>query len=498
MATYQAFKYTGSNFGQNYEIKNSVFKIKTAKNYSDLEKALTHNFISKLDVYDDIFAQQFKIFNRGFIKRAFGDGIRFIENYGLLQVRPFKPAQPGSKVCLEIPNNTSERSETIGARTRMYCSSKLPDILDASDLFVDPIELVEFVTNKIGNIRQSISLFLDLTFSYILSIDPWGDDKADHFNSFTISSILGAKWDNTAITVFGDTQAGVGHMLESLKTDLKKEIDKEAKLKNIYEFNVWDWCPKTLNMGNAPAEMKVIDSNKKYKKPTQNIDDNKIKKIYFGRDKTDPHLCAVSVARCLSYHIEMMLNETTAQNDSMFPGNIEDKRHEYGKTDTTPIDRTKKCNEQVGSELRETTPSLYLPIRLKNADELIIIMNTEMYKELKSALLVSSGTETGAYKPYLENFMQWDKHIIKLDTMPYGSFKIGSKNRYNLWDIEDKILPDKLGQADVVVHTGHKAVAFGIRQFRPFKYIRLHNLHVNANTYDFNVGFATAKDFPAN
>lgn len=237
MANYQPIRYSGVNYGDKYEIKNAVFSIKTAKNYSDLEQALTINFFSQLDVYDDSFAEQFKHFRRGYLQRALGAGIRFVEQFGLLQVRQFKPAQPGSKVCLEVPNNTSERSETIGKLTRAYCSSKEPDILDAYDLFVDPSELYEFTKNKIGNIRQSISLFLDLTFSYILALDPWGDSNADHFNSFTIGNILGAKWDNTALTQFGDDKSGVGAILESIKNDLQAEIDKEKKLKNV---NVYD------------------------------------------------------------------------------------------------------------------------------------------------------------------------------------------------------------------------------------------------------------------
>lgn len=240
MANYQAFKYLGNNYGENYELKNAVFSIKTAKNYSDLEQALTLNFFSTLDVYDNSFAEQFVHFKRGYLQRALGAGIRFIEQYGVLQTRQFKPAQPGTKVCLEIPNNTSERSETIGKITRAYCSSKDPDILDAYDLFVDPSELYEFTKNKIGNIRQSISLFLDITFSYILGLDPWGDEHADKFNSFTIGNILGAKWDDTALTQFGEDKTGVGAILKSIKEDLKDEIDKETKLKNVNSYDIWD------------------------------------------------------------------------------------------------------------------------------------------------------------------------------------------------------------------------------------------------------------------
>lgn len=240
MADYQAFKYSGNNYGDQYELKNAVFSIKTAKNYSDLEQALTLNFFSQLDVYDDSFAEQFSHFKRGYLQRALGAGIRFVETYGLLQTRKFKPAVPGTKVCLEIPNNTSERSETIGRLTRAYCSSKEPDILDAYDLFVDPAELYEFTKNKIGNIRQSISLFLDITFSYILALDPWGDTNADRFNSFTIGNILASKWDDTALTIFGEDKTGVGAILKSITEDLKDEIDKETKLKNVNAYNVWD------------------------------------------------------------------------------------------------------------------------------------------------------------------------------------------------------------------------------------------------------------------
>lgn len=485
MADYQAFKYYGQNFGENYELKNAVFKIKTAKSFSDLEQALTINYFSQLQVYDDTYAAQFNRFKRGYLQRALGQGVRYVETFGILQVRKFKPAEPGSKVCLEIPNNVSERSETIGAITRTYCSSKQPDILDAYDLFVDPSELVEFVSNKIGNIRQSMSLWFDLTFSYILALDPWGDTHADRFNTFTISNILGAKWDDTALTVFGEDKTGVGAILKDLKEDLKKEINKETQLKNVNEYNVWDWCPKFLP-ANTPAEMKVTDQNKKYSKPSAAVDQAKAKKLYYDRSKVDPLLCAVSVCRCLAYHIEMMTGETTAQNDSMWPGNLEDKKHEYGKNEADAADLS-AC-PQKGSGLRADTKSLYLPIKLPS-EQLVIIMNSEMYKEIKNAMLVASGTETGAYNAYIQAFMKWDDKIIKIDTMPYGAFKIGSSLRYNLWDLYDKIETDKLGQADVVVHTGHKGIVFGIRQFRPFKYIRLHGLYVNPNVYDTNLDF---------
>lgn len=478
MADYQAIKYTGANYGANYEIKNAVFMIKTAKNYSDLEKALTINFFSQLDVYDDSFAEQFKHFKRGYLQRALGAGLRFVETFGLLQARQFKPAQPGSKVCLEIPNNTPERAETIGKLTRIYCSSKEPDILDAYDLFVDPSELFEFTKNKIGNIRQSIALFLDITFSYILSLDPWGDDKADHFNSFTIGNMLAAKWDDTAIVQFGDDKTGIGNILKSIKEDLKVEIDKETKLKNVNVFNVWDWLP-TMIKPNFSQQMK---QGTKPKKPTAALDSAKLKKMYLSNIESDPNLCAAAISRCLSYHIEMMIGESTAQNDSMFPGNLEDKGHEYGKTA-----RNNKA------ELENNTPSMFLPIRLPE-EELVIIMNSDLYKELKTAALVSGNTEAGAYNPYIQNFMKWDSHIVKLDTMPYGAFKIGSKNRYNIWDIYDKVETDKLGQADVVVHTAHRAIAFGIRQFRPFKYIRLNGIYTNPTTRENNVEFKTATD----
>lgn len=233
MADYQPIKFTGANFGDKYELKNAVFSIKTAKNYSDLEQALTINEFSKLDVYDDAFAEQYRHFKRGYLQRALGQGIRYIEQFGILQTRKFKPAAPGSKVCLEIPNNTSERSETIGALTRCYCSSKENDVLDAYDLFVDPSELVTFTSNKIGNIRQSVALFLDVSFSYILAQDPWGDKNADYFNSYTIGAILGAKWDDTPLTVFGEDKEGIGAILKDIQEDLKPEIEKETKLKNV-------------------------------------------------------------------------------------------------------------------------------------------------------------------------------------------------------------------------------------------------------------------------
>lgn len=78
--------------------------------------------------------------------------------------------------------------------------------------------------------------------------------------------------------------------------------------------------------------------------------------------------------------------------------------------------------------------------------------------------------------------------------MPYGAFKIVSKYRYNQWDLYDKVETDKLGQADVVVHTAHRAIVFGIRQYRPAKYIRLHGLCVNPDVREHNVEFIQAQD----
>lgn len=489
MANYQPIKFSGSNFGDKYELKNAVFSIKTAKNYSDLEQALTINFFSKLDVYDDTFAQQFRHFKRGYLQRALGQGIRFIEQFGLLQVRPFKPAVPGSKVCLEIPNNTKERSETIGALTRVYSSSKENDILDAYDLFVDPSELYTFTANKIGNIRESIALFLDLTFSYVLAQDPWGDQHSDYFNSYTIGAMLGAKWDNTALTIFGEDKEGIGAILESIKKDLEPEIKKEAKLKNVWAHNVWDWCPRLIN--NLPTgDMKTPN---KPKKPTAALTKEKLKKMYLNNKQVDPNLTAASICRCLSYHIQMMLNEKTVMNDAMYCGNLEDKGHEHGKTAATPIDRTKPCNEIKGSGLRDDTPSLYVPINITK-DELVIIMNSDLWKEIKAAALVNDSSEAGAYNNYIKAFMAYESNIIALDTMPYGAFKIGSKNRYNQWDLYDKVETDKLGQADVVVHTAHRGIAFGIRQFRPFKYIRLTGIYANPVVYDNNIEFKAAQD----
>lgn len=68
-------------------------------------------------------------------------------------------------------------------------------------------------------------------------MDPWGGEHADRFNSFTIGNILAAKWDDTAITVFGDNKEGVGAILNSIKEDLEDEIEKETKLKNINAYN---------------------------------------------------------------------------------------------------------------------------------------------------------------------------------------------------------------------------------------------------------------------
>lgn len=289
---------------------------------------------------------------------------------------------------------------------------------------------------------------------------------------------MGAKWDNTALTTFGDDKSGVGAILESIKNDLQTEIEKEKKLKNINVYNVWDWCPRMIKQ-NDSAEMK---NTVKPKKPTAALDANKLKKMYLSNKQVDPNLTAAAISRCLSYHIEMMIGEPTAQNDSMFPGNLEDKRHEYGKT--------AKNNK---AELADNTPSMFLPIKI-NPDELIIVMNSDLYKELKSASLVSGNSEAGAYNPYIQNFMKWDNHIIKLDTMPYGAFKLGSKNRYNQWDIYDKVETDKLGQMDLVIHTAHRAIAFGIRQLRPFKYLRLNGLYVNPTTRENNVEFQAPTD----
>lgn len=231
----------------------------------------------------------------------------------------------------------------------------------------------------------------------------------------------------------------------------------------------------------------------KAKKPTQALSQDKLKKMYLSNKKVDPNLTAAAVSKCLTYNIEMMVGETTAKNDSMFPGNLEDKGHEYGKDATTPIDRTKPCHEQKGSSLRNDTPTLFLPVRLPK-EELIIIMHTDLYKEIKSAALVSSSTEAGAYNAYISEFLKWDSHIIKIDTIPYGTIKLGSKNRYNQWDIYDKVETDKLGQADVVVHTAHRAIAFGIRQYRPFKSIRLNGLYINPDVREYNVEFKEATD----
>lgn len=159
----------------------------------------------------------------------------------------------------------------------------------------------------------------------------------------------------------------------------------------------------------------------KMKKPTAAIDGEKLKKMYLHNTDVDPTLSAVCVARCLSYHVQMMVGEYTAQNDSMFPGNMENKSHEYGKE----VEQNRKA------ELSANTKSMFLPTKI-NRDELIIIMNSDMYKELKSAVLVNDSSEAGAYNEYIKQFMEFDSNIIKLDTMPYGAFKIGSKYRYNI------------------------------------------------------------------
>lgn len=226
-----------------------------------------------------------------------------------------------------------------------------------------------------------------------------------------------------------------------------------------------------------------LNRGKKVKKPTAALDAAKIKAAYLDNAAVDPNLSAVCVARCLAYHVEMMVGEYTAQNDSMFLGNLEDKSHEYGKE----IEANRKA------ELNTNTKPMFLPTKI-NEDELVIIMNSDMYKELKAAAIVNDSSEAGAYNAYIQQFMKYDANIIKLDTMPYGAFKLGSKLRYNIWDLYDKVETDKLGQADVVVHTAHKGVAFGIRQYRPFKYIRLHGLYVNPSTREFNVEFKAAVD----
>lgn len=486
MADKQLIKYSGSNYGANYSIKNAIYSIKTAKNYDDLEQALTINFLSQLNVYIDSIAEQFAPFHRGYLQSSLGQGIRFIETYGLLQVKPFKPLQPGSKACLEVPNNLAERAETITDLVRVYCSNKMPDFLDAYNKFVDPNQLYTFTSNKIGNIRNSIAVFLNILYSYILSICPWADDKTDHFNSHTILSILGAKWENTPISVFGDEREGIGALLESLTNSLKKEIDKEKALKNVSVYSIWQWCPRLIK-ANDTAEMKV---KTKAKKPTNDISKDQLKKMYYDNQKVDPHLAAASFCRCMLYHIEQMIGEVTAKNDSQFPGNLENKQHEYGKEKTT-MDLT-AC-PQKGSGKRAETKSLYNPTKI-NEEDLVIIMNSELYKEIKSASYVSGATEAGAYKAYISNFMKYDKYIIKLDSMPYGAVKFGSKHRYNIWDLYDHIEVDRVGQHDLVVHTAHKAVAFGIREYRPFRYIRLTGLSINPSLYDEQIEFTTPTD----
>lgn len=50
--------------------------------------------------------------------------------------------------------------------------------------------------------------------------------------------MLGAKWDDTAISIFGDDKEGVGAILKSIQDDLKDEIDKETKLKNVNSYDI--------------------------------------------------------------------------------------------------------------------------------------------------------------------------------------------------------------------------------------------------------------------
>lgn len=487
MADKQLIQYSGQNYGDKYTVANAIFSIKTAKTYDELEAALTINYISQLDIFDNTIAEKLRVFNRGYLQRALGQGIRFIETYGLLQTKKFTPLQPGSKACLEVPNNIFERSETIGKLTRVFCSCKDPDFLDAYNRFTDPNELVTFTQQKIGNIKQSVSFFLNLLFEYVLAICPWSDANADHFNNFTLSSVIGMKWNDTAIGQFGDNNEGVGALLKDLEQDLKVEIDKEKKLPNVNVDDVWNWCP-ALIAANSPAEMR---SGKKIKKPTAKIDKEKLKKMYLDNKKVDPTLAMASIANCLNYHIEMMTNEVTAQNDAQFPGNTADKMHEYGKDKNTDTDLT-AC-PQKGSGKREGTKSLYNPCKVKKED-LVIIMNSELYKAMKSAVLTSEFAQGGMYKAHIQNFMQYDANIIPISTISYGAVKIGSKDRYHQWDLYDKIETDRLGQFDLVVHTAHRGIAFGIREYVPFKYIRLTGLPVNSMVKDVNIEFNTPQD----
>lgn len=449
MAETSFITYQGDTFGKNFKPKwhNLATKIDNAKTFSDLEQVLCHNYLSKMPLYISDFCADYGFVHKGKINGALGKGLRFIESGGTLPVTHYEDPKADDTVCLKVPNNVDDRSEMLKAIVQLDCSGRQPHYLWGHNLFISPDEAETFRQNKIGEINGSIALQYGLLWNYILSIDPWGekDDHtknfSDYIQGFGVGSLLGR--------VVDDTTDRIAACLKKTfeLPDVKAEIDKERKFANKYIYHINEWLPRAI----LPREKNEV---KRYKSPTAEIDDAKVKKLYVTNETCSPLENMGALCNCLLTRIHEMLR-VSARNSSKFPGNDKDAVKTWGSTKEKFHYFTKTSKDRI-----------------------VIIMNTYLYDQLKaSSGMGSKYTESVANINMINDLLSYS--IVGIENIPYGCIKICDKARYSEYTLTAYSGEDTLDQRRLKVFNYHHDIVMGIREFPCACALRIVGLYMN-------------------
>lgn len=420
------------------DFKFGTLSLRTATSFTDLVAKAVHNRIVRHPIFSDEFLNRYSWMYKGTFQKAIGEGIRYIIPQGIVRTQFFEPNKSGEKVQLEIPYPINEVSEIVGTIGRFAASVRIPDILEAHNIFTDVKTLKAFIASKVGAAMTSIETHLTAYLEYAMSISPWGKVHQHQVLSFGPSYLACVDWDNNN---------DIKKVFDKIKETFKKEFeDKETNVKNIYCYDALQWYPEQLDEKQA-NDIKVFNS------PSEALTDAENKKLYKDNKEVSPILSIVGVCNAILTHVREM-TELSFQNDVNFPGDNEEEIKKYAKT-----------ADKTGIQCR------------CNPNDIIVYMNKALMNIIKSFAPLSNVNTTGTYVNLIHEVSSLN--IVGSDLLPYGCIKIFDKNRYSIYSLYDLVGNDKLFQRLVDVYTAHKAIMVAVREKGvPMRVLNISNLYI--------------------
>lgn len=405
------------------DFKFGTLALRTSTSFTDLVAKATHNYIVRSPIFSDDFLNRYKWMHKGAFSKAIGEGLRYIIPQGIVRTTFFVPNKSGDKVQLEVPFPINEVSEIVGTIGRFASSVRIPDILEAHDIFTDIKTLKSFLKSKVGAAMLSIETHITAYLEAVMSICPWSGDKQNNILSYGAAYIACVDFDNTN---------EIKKTLDELKKTFKKEFeDKEKNVKNIYTYDALQWYPEQLDENQ-------IQGLKRFNAPSENLGEEEIKKLYKDNTGISPVLSIVGLCNAILTHVREM-TELSFQNDPMFPGDNEEEVKKYNKTaDKTGI--MCRCNP----------------------NDIIVYMNKDVLNTIKSFAPLSNINVSGTYVNLIHEVA--NLNLVGSDLLPYNCIKIFDKNRYSIYSLYDLVGNDKLFQRLIDVYTAHKAIMIAVRE----------------------------------